>query len=169
MNDLLHQFLIRAKEERGATMITVLFFLFCLGSLLSILLFLEQTDYLEMKMQHTADLVTKGARAAGKWEYIDSNGDKQVRLFATKEEADQRDADIIRGAREEAGILWRLNSPSLEGASDEVSVIHQKGERSYLYLQGIYHLEVEVKRSIPVFWDELFVKMSRVSQSGVYD
>lgn len=169
MNDSLHHFLNRVKEERGATMITVLFFLFCLGSLLSILLFLEQTDYLKMKMQHTADLITKGARAAGKWEYVDTNGDKQIRLFATTEEAERRDADIIRGAREEAGILWRLNRGNLEGTSAEVSVIHQKGERPYLYLQGIYHLEVKLEKDIPVFWDELFVKMNRVSQSGVYE
>lgn len=162
-------FLKRAREERGATMITALFFLFCLGSLLSILLFLEQTDYLEMKMQHTADLITKGARAAGKWEYTDSNGEEQVRLFATQKEANRYEAQIIRGAREEAGILWRLNGPNLERSSDEISVIHQKGERPYLYLQGIYHLELEVEQSIPVFWDELFVKLSRVSQSGVYD
>ncbi|ELK41581.1 MULTISPECIES: hypothetical protein [Brevibacillus] len=160
---------IRAKEESGATMITMLFFLFCLGSLLSLLLFSEQADFLEMNVQHTADLVTKGARAAGLWEYTDTDGETQSRLYATSQEAEQADAEVIRGAREEAAILWRLNKSSLESRAAGVSAVHQRGERAYLYRQGIYHLQVEVEQRIPVFWGELDVKIARVSQSGVYD
>lgn len=159
----------RMREERGSIMISTIFFLVCLGGLLSLLLFLEQTDLLEMKMQHTADLVSKGARAAGKWEYLDSEGDKQVQLIATTVEAEQKEADIIRGAREEAEILWQLNSSALERRDIEAYAIHQKGERSYLYQQGLYHVRIEAESSVPTFWDHLDVKLSRVSQSGVYE
>ncbi|MGN7472129.1 hypothetical protein [Brevibacillus sp. SAFN-007a] len=158
-----------AEEESGATMITMLFFLFCLGSLLSLLLFAEQADYLKMNVQHTADLVTKGARAAGLWEYTDTEGKTQRRLYATSQEAEQADAKVIRGAREEADVLWRLNKPSLENKATGISVVHQKGERASLYRQGIYHLQVEVEQRIPVIWGELDVTVDRVSQSGVYD
>ncbi|WP_289141464.1 hypothetical protein [uncultured Brevibacillus sp.] len=122
-----------------------------------------------MKTQHTADLISKGARAAGKWVYVDSEGEKQTRLFATTEEAIQNEADIIRGAREEADILWRLNRSALSSEGGEVHAIHQKGEISYLYRQGIYHVRVEASRSLPIFWGDLVVKIGRVSQSGIYE
>ncbi|MGG1662943.1 hypothetical protein [Brevibacillus sp. NRS-1366] len=159
----------RMAEEHGSIMITTIFFLFCLGGLLSLLLFLEQTDLLKMKMQHTADLISKGARAAGKWEYVDSEGEKQMRLFATTAEAEQQEADIIRGAREEAEILWQLNSSAFDRGNMEAYAIHQKGERSYLYLQGIYHVRVEAASNVPTLWEDLDVKLGRVSQSGIYD
>lgn len=157
------------QEERGAVMLTALFFLFCLGSLLSLLLLLEQAALMEMQVQHTADVVTKGSRAAGKWEYVDEQGEKRQRLFATTQEAERYEATIIRGAREEADILWGLNSPSLEKGAGYAGAVHQKGEKASLYAQGIYYLRVEVKREIPLFWDLFSVKLDRVSQSGVYD
>ncbi|MFP3393219.1 hypothetical protein [Brevibacillus sp. SIMBA_040] len=159
----------RLREEHGAILVSTIFFLFCLGGLLSLLLFLEQSDLLEMKTQHTADIVSKGARAAGKWEYVDSEGERQLRLFATTDKAVQDDADIVRGAREEAAILWQLNSPALASEGKEARAIHQKGEKAYLYRQGIYHVRVEAGRSIPIWWGELDVQVRRVSQSGIYE
>ncbi|MGG4494182.1 hypothetical protein [Brevibacillus reuszeri] len=159
----------RLREERGAVLISTIFFLFSLGGLLSLLLFLEQSDLLEMKTQHTADIVSKGARAAGKWEYVDSEGKRQLRLFATTEEAIQNDADIIRGAREEAAILWQLNRSALASEAKVAHAIHQKGEKAYLYRQGIYHVRIETEKSIPIWWGELDAKVGRVSQSGVYE
>lgn len=164
-----HTFRQRIREERGAIMLTALFFLFCLGSLLSLLLLQEQAALLKMEMQHTADVVTKGARAAGAWEYIDEQGERKKRLFATSREAERYEAAIIRGAREEAEILWRLNGPSLEPGSDLAVAVHQKGEKPSYYRQGFYHVRVEVKRDIPLFWDLFSVKLDRVSQSGVYE
>jgi len=169
MSRIYHHCKQRLREERGAVMLTTIFFLFCLGGLLSLLLFLEQGDLLEMKTQHSADLVSKGARAAGKWEYVDSEGEKQTRLFATTEEAVQNEADIIRGAREEADILWRLNWLALAREGGEAHAIHQKGEKSYLYRQGIYHVRVEASRSLPILWGDLVVNVGRVSQSGIYE
>ncbi|WP_432775748.1 hypothetical protein AAFJ72_00860 [Brevibacillus gelatini] len=169
MSGLWQHVQIRAKDESGATMISLLFYLFCLGGLLSLLLFSEQAAYVEMNVQQTADLVTKGARAAGLWEYTDTDGETQRRLYATSQEAERAGAKVIRGAREEAAILWRMNKSALEKNADEISVVHQKGERAYLYQQGIYHLQVEVERRLPVFWGELNAKIDRVSQSGVYE
>lgn len=169
MIQLPHNFRQRLSEERGAVLLTALFFLFCLGSLLSLLLFVEQGDILEMEAQHTADLLSKGARAAGKWEYVDAEGERQSRLFATTEEAEQQDVQIIRGAREEAEILWRLNRATLENGSNKAFVIHQKGEQPHLYRQGIYHVRVTVERRLALLWDEFEAKLDRVSQSGVYE
>lgn len=169
MNGLWRRIVTITREENGATMITMLFFLFCLGGLLALLLLSEQADYLEMKVQHTADLITKGARAAGMWEYANSDGAPEQRLYATTEEAEQENAEVIRGAREEAAILWTMNQSALASRAEEISVVYQKGERSHLYRQGIYHLKMEVDQRIPAFWEQLDVKIERVSQSGVYD
>lgn len=159
----------KLADERGAVMITMIFFLFCLGGLLSILLFQEQANFLQMNTQHTADLISKGARAAGKWEYVDTEGERQTRLYATTEEAVQSEAEIIRGAREEAEILWNFNRSSLERGTDSARVTHQKGEKRYLYRQGIYHVRIEVDRSLSLFWGDEEVELERVSQSGTYD
>jgi hypothetical protein len=155
-------------EERGAILVTTLFFLFCLCGLLSLLLFQEQAGLLIMKTQQTADLITKGARAAGKWEYFDEDGERQQKLFATSREAQRQGAAIIRGAREEAEILWRLNEPSLRNEAEQVVAIHQKGEQRYLYRQGIYHLQLEVTSLLQLFWETTRVMVSRASQSGLY-
>lgn len=157
----------RFAEERGAIMVTALFFFFCLGGLISLLLLQEQADLWEMHMQQTADAISKGARAAGKWEYYDDQGEKQKRLFATTDEARRYQAVIIRGAREEAQILWDLNSPKWESPRDSVKIVHQKGERSQLYRQGIYYVQVEVKKEIPLFWKMFDLRMERVSQSEI--
>jgi hypothetical protein len=157
----------RLAEERGATMVTALFFFFCLGGLLSILLLQEQADLWEMHMQQTADTVSKGARAAGKWEYVNSRGKEQKRLLATSAEARRYDADIIRGAREEAQILWSLNIPDWVNEKDTVTIVHQRGEMDHLYRQGIYHVSVELKKEIPLFWDMFDLRLERVSQSEI--
>lgn len=154
------------KEERGAVLLTTLFFLFCLCGLLSLLLFIEQADFLQMKTQQTADIITKGARAAGKWTYVDGSGEKREILFATTREAQQRKAEIIRGAREEAAILWSLNEAGLQKNAEELSVIHQKGERKSLYNQGIYHLRITVNSRIELVGESVPVTFPRVSQSG---
>jgi len=154
-------------DERGATMVTMLFFFLCLGGLLSILLLQEQVDYWEMHMQQTADAISKGARAAGKWEYVDEQGEEQKRLFATTQEARRYEADIIRGAREEAEILWGLNTPKWENWSDRASIVHQRGERDQLYRQGIYHVSVELKKDAPIFWNRFQILLKRVSQSEI--
>jgi hypothetical protein len=164
---LMKPFMHAVKEERGAVLLTTLFFLFCLCGLLSLLLFIEQAAFLQMKTQQTADIVTKGARTAGKWTYFDSSGDKREILFATTREARQRKAEIIRGAREEAAILWSLNEPGLEKNVEKLSVIHQKGERKSLYKQGIYHLRVTVKSRIELLGESVRVIFERVSQSGL--
>jgi hypothetical protein len=156
------------SQERGATLVTTLFFLVCLSGLLSLLLFQEQADFLEMKTQQTADLITKGARAAGRWEYVDADGEKRQMLFATTREAERNGAAIIRGAREEADILLRLNEPSLRKEADVIQVIHQKGEQKYLYRQGLYHVRLEVSSLIELFWETTRVTLSKVSQSGLY-
>jgi len=163
------RFRAKLQDERGAIMLTMIFFLFCLGGLLSLLLYLEQTHLLKMKVQHTADLITKGARAAGKWEYIDSEGEPQTRLYATTEEAVQSEADIIRGAREEAEILWSQNRAALEKGPDQARIVHQQGERQHLYRQGIYYVWIGVKNTISLFWGDDDVRLERVSQSGTYD
>lgn len=159
----------KLADEKGAVMLTMIFFLFCLGSLVSLLLFQEQADYLKMKVQHTADLISKGARAAGKWEYVDTEGERRTRLFATTDEAVGSEAEIIRGAREEAEILWGNNRSSLEKGFDRARITHQKGEQPYLYRQGIYHVRIGVDSNVPYLWDDVDIRMERVSQSGVYD
>ncbi|RNB77794.1 hypothetical protein EDM59_30460 [Brevibacillus nitrificans] len=163
---------VRSKlaDERGATLLTMIFFLFCLGGLLSLVLFQEQTHFLKMNVQQTADIISKGARAAGKWEYVDAEGNRQTRLFATKEEAIQSEAEIIRGAREEAEILWNDNRASLErGKLDDAHVVHQKGEKQHLYKQGIYYIWIGVETRLSSFTEDYQVKLERVSQSGTYD
>lgn len=150
-------------------MITMIFFLFCLGGLLSLLLFQGQAHFASMNAQHTADLITKGARTAGRWEYVDTEGERQTRLFATTDEAIQAEAQIIRGAREEAEILWNHNRSSLEPGTDTAYVIHQKGEKPSLYRQGIYYVRIGVDSSLSTFWREIDLKLERVSQSGTYD
>jgi len=155
-------------DERGATMVTALFFFLCLGGLLSILLLQEQVDYWEMHMQQTADAISKGARAAGKWEYVDEQGEVQKRLFATTQEARRYEAGIIRGAREEAELLWGLNTPKWDNWSDDrTSIVHQRGERAHLYSQGIYHVSVGMKKNIPIFWNRFQLLLERVSQSEI--
>jgi hypothetical protein len=155
-------------QERGGVMMTALFFIFCLCGLLSLLLFQEQIGLLTMRMQQTADVVTKGARAAGKWEYVNDRGEKKSVLFATTEEASRRRADIIRGAREEADMLWRMNEQSLWEQAESITAVHQKGERKYLYSQGVYHFRLEVISQLQLFWESVRVTIARVSQSGVY-
>lgn len=159
----------KLTEERGTMTMTALFFLICMGGLLSILLVLGQVNLANMRVQQTADIISKGARAAGAWEYWDLNGEKQTRLFATKQDALRYEADIVRGAREEAELLWRFNSPAIEKQAESVLVIHQRGERKQLYGQGIYHVEIEAKQKLPHFWGEAKGRFNRVSQSGVYD
>jgi hypothetical protein len=159
----------RMAEERGTITLTALFFLLCLGGLVSLLLLLGQAGLLSMQAQQTADIVSKGARAAGKWEYTDDQGSKRTYLFATTREARRHNADIVRGAREEADILWRLNSPAVERRADEAVIIHQKGEQKYLYRQGIYHVRVQVFSRLPLLWQEVEAGLDRTSQSGIYD
>ena len=156
-----------AADERGAAMVSGLLFFFCLGTLLSIMLLQEQADFWEMRMQHTADIVTKGARAAGKWEYVDAGGDWKKRLFATVEEAESRGADIVRGAREEAEILWRNNQPLFDNGRDFAEIVHQKGESKRLYRQGVYHVRVTLEKELPAFWDFFRLKVEKVSQSEI--
>jgi hypothetical protein len=159
----------RLGEERGTITLTALFFLLCLGGLVSLLLLLGQAGLLSMQAQQTADIVSKGARAAGKWEYIDGQGSKRTYLFATTREARRHNADIVRGAREEAELLWRLNSPAVERRAVEVSIIHQKGEQKHLYRQGIYHVRVQVFSRLPLMWQETEAELDRTAQSGIYD
>ncbi|MFD2369650.1 hypothetical protein ACFSO0_06700 [Brevibacillus sp. GCM10020057] len=159
----------KLRDERGVITVTMIFFLFCLGGLLSLLLFLEQTHLVKMNVQQTADLISKGARAAGKWEYIDATGERQTRLYATTEEALQSKADVIRGAREEAEILWNQNRASLDGRAGQARIVHQKGEMQHLYRQGIYYVWIGVKSTLSLFWGEDEVELERVSQSGAYD
>lgn len=159
----------KLKDESGTIMVTMTFFLFCLGGLLSLLLFLEQTHLLKMNLQQTADLISKGARAAGKWEYIDATGERQARLYATTDEARQSEADVIRGAREEAEILWNQNQASLERKAGQARIVHQMGEKQHLYSQGIYYVWIDVKTTLSLFWGEDKVELERVSQSGAYD
>lgn len=155
------------RREEGAILLTTIFFLFCLCGLLSMLLLVEQAGLHRTKVQQTADIVTKGARAAGKWEYVDGNGEIQKILIATTREAERRNASIIRGAREEADILITLNEPALREVLEQVTVTHQKGEQRYLYKQGIYHLRLEAKSNIQLFWEVMLLSFSRVSQSGL--
>jgi hypothetical protein len=164
---LMKPFMRAVKEERGAVLLTTLFFLFCLCGLLSLLLLMEQADVVQMKTQQTADIITKGARAAGKWSYVDESGEEKKILFATTREAQRNNAKIIRGAREEAAILWELNEPGLRKYAEELSVVHQKGERRSLYRQGIYHLRITVKSRIELLGESEKIIFERVSQSGL--
>lgn len=157
----------QVADERGATMVTSLLFFFCLGTLLSIMLLQEQADFWEMRMQHTADIISKGARAAGKWEYVDPFGEEKKRLFATTKEAERYEADIIRGAREEAEILWRLNRPSFDNQHDYADIVHQKGENDRLYRQGVYHVNITLERELPLLWELFDLKIEKVSQSEI--
>jgi hypothetical protein len=155
-------------EERGTAALTSLYFIICLAGLLSLLLFVGQAGFMEMRTQQTADLITKGARAAGKWVYVDpGTGKVKKRLFATEREARRFKADIIRGAREEAEILYRLNEPGLQKNAKEMMVVHQKGEQKYLYRQGIYHLRLQVVSEAALFWESIELFLERVSQSEV--
>jgi len=155
-------------DERGSASVTAIFYMLCLCGAVSILLLLEQAHFLSMRMQQTADLITKGARAAGTWEYEDEAGNTVKRLFATSKEAEAYGADIVRGAREEAEILYQLNEPGLLKTADFVDAVHQKGEKKSLYRQGIYHLQLEAEGSIWLFGGEEPIAMRRVSQSGLY-
>ncbi|WP_238933525.1 hypothetical protein [Brevibacillus choshinensis] len=132
------------------------------------LLFQGQAHFVLMNAQHTADIISKGARAAGKWEYVDTEGKRQTRLFATTEEAIQAEAQIVRGAREEAEILWNHNRFSLERGTDTAVITHQKGEKPFLYRQGIYYVRIGVDTSVSTLWGGELLKLERVSQSGTY-
>lgn len=157
------------KQECGATLLTILFFLVCLCGLVSLLLVAEQASITQMRLQQTADLITKGARTAGKWEYETPSGRTKKRLIATTREAQRRKADIIRGAREEAEILYKLNKAALEKESELVSIIHQQGEKKSLYSSGIYHVYLSVEKQVEMVTDSFKILFQRVSQSGVYD
>ena len=114
------------EEERGSILPTSLFFLICLCLLLSMVLFMQQVDVTQMRMQHTADIIVKGARTAGQWIEVDSETKRErALLIATTEEAKRKKASIIRGAREEADILYRLNKPGLDQIAGDISITHQ--------------------------------------------
>lgn len=156
-------------EEQGTVLITTMFFLICLFGLVSLLLLHEQATVLNMRTQQTADLITKGARTAGKWTYIDpETGKKHTILFRTTSEARARQAKIIRGAREEAAILYKLNQSALYQEADRIEVEHQKGEKRWLYNAGIYHLAIDAEREALHVWDSVKLVLRRVSQSGLY-
>ncbi|MGD8192488.1 hypothetical protein ACQCN2_21165 [Brevibacillus ginsengisoli] len=159
----------RIAEERGATLITMLFFLTALIGLLSILLLAEQASLTEMRMQQTADLITKGARSAGEWEYKTPSGSWKKTLIATTEEANQVHADIVRGAREEAEILYQMNKESLQPDLHTVRITHQNGEEKGLYSRGIYRVAISVQKKIELLTSSIEVLFKRISQSGVYD
>ncbi len=155
-------------EQRGSAVIHSLYLIVCFGGLLSLLLFAGQVNYLDMRMQQTADLTTKAARVAGQWEYRDKDsGEKKKRLFETTREAKKHHADIIRGAKEEALILLDLNAAGLERHADEIMIIHQKGNQKSLYLQGIYHLRILIESEIALFFKDMSITIERVSQSEV--
>ncbi|NGQ96435.1 hypothetical protein G3578_14825 [Brevibacillus sp. SYP-B805] len=155
-------------EEDGTATLHSLYFMLCLAGMISLLLLIGQVGYLQMKTQQTADLITKGARAAGAWVHVDpESGEVTKRLFATKQEARRYDADIIRGAREEAEILYELNEPGLQKDVETIVAEHQKGERKSLYRQGIYHLRLQVESNVPLFWEMIELLLERVSQSEV--
>ncbi|WP_019123123.1 hypothetical protein [Brevibacillus massiliensis] len=157
------------KEERGSALLSSLFFFLCIAGFLSLLLFVEQADLAEMKTQQTADLISKGARSAGEWTTIDEKGREKKVLIATTEEAKSLQADIVRGAREEAELLYRLNQAGLQSGSGKVAVVHQKGEVQSLYRQGIYHVTIETTKQVQLLWDSIRLSFRRVSQSGLYD
>lgn len=155
-------------QQRGSAVIHTLYLIVCFGGLLSLLLFVEQASYLDMRVQQTADLTTKAARVAGEWEYYDKNsGEKKKRLFETTREAKKYHADIIRGAKEEALILLDLNAEGLERRAEEITIIHQKGNKKSLYLQGIYHLRILIKSELALFLKNRSITIERVSQSEV--
>ncbi len=160
---------LRMSAEHGAIMLTTLFFLIGLFGLLSLVLLVEQADVAEMRVQQTADVISKGARRAGEWTFVDPSGETRRVLFATKQEALRHDADIVRGAREEAGLLADVNRDFLLAEVDQVEIDHQKGESRSLYSQGIYHVAMEVSKQVELVWESLVLSIRRVSQSGVYD
>ncbi|MCR8965267.1 hypothetical protein GOP56_16500 [Brevibacillus sp. 7WMA2] len=156
------------EEERGSILPTSLFFLICLCLLLSMVLFMQQVDVTQMRMQHTADIIVKGARTAGQWIEVDSETKRErALLIATTEEAKRKKASIIRGAREEADILYRLNKPGLDQIAGDISITHQKGEKASLYTQGIYHLAIELKKKIYMLFEERELLFRRTSQAGI--
>lgn len=157
------------RQEYGATLLTILFFLICLCGLVSLLLVAEQASITQMRLQQTADLITKGARKAGTWEYETPSGRKKKKLIATTREARRRNADIIRGAREEAEILYQLNEATLLKENERVDIIHQKGEKKSLYTSGYYHVYLSVNKQIEMVTDSFMILFHRVSQSGIYD
>lgn len=162
-------FQYRVAEERGATLITMLFFLTALFGFLSILLFTEQTRVTEMRMQQTADLITKGARSAGVWEYKTPSGRWKKTLIATTEDAKRVRADIVRGAREEAEILYQMNKEALQPERHTVRIVHQNGEQEGLYSRGFYRVALYVQEEIQLVTSSFKVLFERISQSGVYD
>lgn len=153
-------------EERGTVLITALFFFLFLGGLCSLLLFVGQVGLTKMKAQQTADLVSKGARAAGKWTETGEDGKRRTILFATRAEALRQGVHIVRGAREEAELLVDRNRSAFPQSVAAVSAIHQKGERRYLYRQGIYHVVLELESEWELFWQSVRSTLRRVSQSG---
>ncbi len=161
-------FVNRLKEEQGTILLQTLFIMICLFGFLGLLLFMEQASLMKMQVQQTADVITKGARAAGSAEYTDSMGTTHKLLVATDREAAQRKLNIVRGAREEADILYSLNKKTLQTSAESVSVVHQKGEQRSLYDQGIYHLALTVEKRAALVWDSFLMTIRRTSQSGVY-
>ncbi|RNB82801.1 hypothetical protein EDM56_23165 [Brevibacillus fluminis] len=154
------------KQEHGTVMLISLFFLICLFAFSSLVLLLGQGALVGMRTQQTADLITKGARAAGKWTKTNpETGETKSRLFATTQEAREQNASIIRGAREEAEKLFELNRDALEKTAHRVDITHQKGEKHFLYNQGIYHLEITVEQEALLLWETPIMKVRRVSQS----
>lgn len=154
-----------AVEERGTVLITALFFFLFLGGLCSLLLFVGQVGLTQMKAQQTADLVSKGARAVGKWTVVGDDGKPRTILFATRAEAIQHGANIVRGAREEAELLIQRNQSEFPRSVEMVTAIHQKGEQRYLYREGIYHIVLQLKSKWELLWQTVRTTVSRVSQS----
>ncbi|AYB40384.1 hypothetical protein [Brevibacillus laterosporus] len=155
-------------EERGSILPTSLFFLICLCLLLSMVLLMQQADLTQMRIQQTADIIVRGARTAGQWIEVDSET-KEARslLIATTEEAKRKKASIIRGAREEAEILYRLNKTGLNRIARDINITHQKGEKSSLYTQGIYHVAIEMKKKVYMLFGAREFLFRRTSQAGI--
>jgi len=156
------------RQERGAILPMTLFFFFILISFMALPLLIEQTDLAEMKVQQTADIITKGARTAGAWLYVTPEGAEVWILYATRREAEADEADIVNGAREEAELLYQYNKEQLMQSVHDVEIIHQKGERRSLYRKGIYHVEINGKRRVALGTGETEIKVHRTSQSGIY-
>lgn len=155
-------------EERGSILPTSLFFLICLCLLLSMVLLMQQADLTQMRIQQTADVIVKGARTAGQWTKVDpETKEVRVSLIATTEEARRKKANIIRGAREEAEILYRLNKTGLNQTVRDINITHQKGEKPSLYTQGIYYVAIEMKKKIYMIFEEREFRFRRTSQAEI--
>lgn len=131
------------NREDGGTLLSSLFFLLVLGGFLTVLMFSEELDYAEMKLQQTGDLITKGARSV-----------------LTENEATSEE---VKRSNHTAEELFQMNKPALYRSYVTVDRIFQRGREGGNSDQ--YHVVLEGQARVLLPYKSSFIRVKRVSQS----